>query len=430
MDVLADRIDGWLPRGLTVEAARQALDLARDDIAAGKEPDVVEMATGIAREMERAAGTRVINASGVLLHTNLGRATWAESAIAAAVEAARHYANVEIDLGTGERGRRGSYVTRLLQSLTGAEDALVVNNNAAAVFLALSATSSGRAVPVSRGELIEIGGSYRLPAVMAASGARLVEVGTTNRTRLGDYQTALQLHRCGAILKVHPSNYQVTGFTEEAAVDSLSALATEHGLPLIYDIGSGLLDDSFAWLPTWIRGEPGARQALAAGAGLVTFSGDKILGGPQAGIIVGVSDLVGAVRSHPLARALRVDSVTYAALAATLTEYLEGAPGAIPFWKFALADSDHLRRRCRPVADAVEGRIEDSASEVGAGSAPGARIRGPVIRIAGADAWFDCLLSGDPPVLARRDSGDLLIDLRAVDPEDDRMIIERLLACR
>ena len=430
MDVLADRIDGSLPHGLAVEAARQALDLARDEIAAGKEPDVVELATGIARDMERAAGTRVINATGVLLHTNLGRANWPESAITAAVEAARHYANVEIDLGTGERGRRGSHVIRLLQSLTGADDALVVNNNAAAVFLALSATSSGKAVPVSRGELIEIGGSYRLPEVMAASGARMVEVGTTNRTRLGDYQTALQLHRCGAILKVHPSNYQVTGFTEEVAVESLATLAAEHGLPLIHDIGSGLLDESFSWLPTWIRGEPGARQALAAGAGLVTFSGDKLLGGPQAGVIVGRADLIAAVRSHPLARALRVDSVTYAALAATLTEYLQGEPGAIPFWRFALADSEDLRRRCQTVADGVGATIEDGASEVGAGSAPGARIPGPVIRIEGADGWFDRLLSGDPPILARRESGDLLVDLRAVPPEDDDTIADRLLACR
>jgi L-seryl-tRNA(Ser) seleniumtransferase len=430
VDVLADRINGSLTRTLAVEVARRALDLARLEIAAGNEPDVDLLAEGIARVMERAAGTRVINASGVLLHTNLGRATWPESAIAAASEAARHYSNVEIDLDTGERGRRGGQVSMLLEMLTGAEDALVVNNNAAAIFLALSATSSDKAVPVARGELIEIGGSYRLPAVMEASGARLVEVGTTNRTRIGDYQTAVQTHRCGALLKVHPSNYRVTGFTEEVAVDSLSALAAEHGLPLIYDIGSGLLDESSAWLPSWIRGEPGVRQALAAGAGLVTFSGDKLLGGPQAGVIVGDSDLIGTVRSHPLARALRVDSVTYAALSATLTEYLEGPPEGIPFWRFALADSEGLRRRCQPVADAVKGTIEDGASEVGAGSAPGAMIPGPVIRIAGVDDWFDSLLTGDPPILARRESGDLLIDLRAVDPEDDGTIADRLLACR
>lgn len=430
MDVLADRIDGSIPRPLAVEVARRALDLARLEIAAGDVPDVDLLAKGVARAMERAAGTRVINASGVLLHTNLGRATWPESAVIAAGEAARHYSNVEIDLDTGERGRRGGQVSMLLQMLTGAEDALVVNNNAAAVFLALSATSSGKAVPVSRGELIEIGGSYRLPAVMEASGAHLVEVGTTNRTRLGDFQTAVQTHRCGAILKVHPSNYQVTGFTEEVAVDSLSPLAEQHGLPLIYDIGSGLLDDSFPWLPTWVRGEPGARQALAAGAGLVTFSGDKLLGGPQAGVIVGRSDLIAAVRSHPLARALRVDAVTYAALAATLAEYLNGTPVGIPFWRLALSDSDDLRRRSQPVADGVGGAIEDRASEVGAGSAPGAKIPSPVIRITGADDWFDRLLAGDPPILARRDSGDLLIDLRAVDPEDDGTIADRLLACR
>lgn len=430
VDILADQIDGSLPRSLAVEVARKTLELARARIAAGDEPNVSEMAAGIARELQRSAGVKVVNATGVLLHTNLGRAPWSESAIYAAASAARHYGNIEIDLATGERGRRGGHVTTLLRALTGAEDSLVVNNNAAAVLLSLAALAGGKAVPVSRGELIEIGGSYRLPAVMEASGARMVEVGTTNRTRLDDYRTAIQLYECGAILKVHPSNYRVTGFTEATEVEALAALGEAKDLPLIYDIGSGLLDHSFPWLPRWLDDEPAARQTLAAGAGLVTFSGDKLLGGPQAGIIVGRADLVGRVRSHPMARALRVDSATYAALSATLTAYLDGAPEDLPLWRYALADAATLRARSQTVADASGGVVVDAFATVGAGSAPGAEIPGPVVRIEGGQGLYECLLQGEVPVLTRRDSGDLIIDLRAVDPEDDRTIIDRLQACR
>jgi L-seryl-tRNA(Ser) seleniumtransferase len=366
----------------------------------------------------------------VLLHTNLGRAPWSEPAISAAASAARHYGNIEIDLASGERGRRGGHVTTLLRALTGAEESLVVNNNAAAVLLTLAALAGGKAVPVSRGELIEIGGSYRLPAVMEASGARMVEVGTTNRTRLDDYRTAVQLYDCGAILKVHPSNYQVSGFTEETEVEALAALGEATGLPLIHDIGSGLLDRSFPWLPRWIQHEPAARQTLEAGAGLATFSGDKLLGGPQAGIIVGRADLVAQVRAHPMARALRVDSSTYAALSATLTAYLEGAPDELPFWRYALADSATLTVRSQAVAAASDGEVAAAFSTVGAGSAPGAEIPGPVVRIGGGQGLYECLLQGEVPILTRRDSGDLIIDLRAVDPEDDRTIIDRLHSCR
>jgi L-seryl-tRNA(Ser) seleniumtransferase len=430
VDRLIEQVESRLPRALFIAAARQGLDLARLEIAAGHDPDVHGVVEGMVRRFERSAGVRVVNASGVLLHTNLGRAPWSSKAIEAAIAAAGGYGNVELDLDTGERGQRGAHVSLLLRELTGAGDALVVNNNAAAVLLALAATSAGMSVPVSRGELIEIGGAYRLPAVMAVSGARMVEVGTTNRTRIGDYQVALQTHHCGAILKVHPSNFRVTGFTEETSADALAALAAANGIPLIYDIGSGLLDSSAPWLPAWLRGEPGARQAISSGAGLVTFSGDKLIGGPQAGLIVGDQGSIATLRSHPLARALRADGVTLAALAATLEEHLEGPPTGIPFWSLAMADPSTLTRRCEVISKAVDGTVEPSTSAVGAGSAPGMEIPSPVIRIEGGHGMFACLLAAETPILARRDAGDLIIDLRAVDPADDELIIGALLKCR
>jgi L-seryl-tRNA(Ser) seleniumtransferase len=356
VDALADRIDSILPRPVLVDLARLTLEQARDDIAAGEDPDVVARANLTARAVQRSAGAGVINATGVLLHTNLGRASWSTRAAERAFETATSFSNVEMDLGTGERSRRGEYVSRLLRQLTGAQDALVVNNNAAAILLALAATARGKAVPVSRGELIEIGGSYRLPAVMEASGARLVEVGTTNRTRLGDYVTALQTHRCGAILKVHPSNYRVEGFTEGAALTELATIKTTD-IPLLFDVGSGLLDEEAPWVPDWLRTEPGVRQSLEQKADLVMFSGDKLLGGPQAGVLAGNADLVERIRSNPLTRALRVDGVTYSALAATLETYLSDEPSEIPFWRHALTSTDALEERLRSVATATHGDV-------------------------------------------------------------------------
>ncbi len=428
VEVLADRVTPELPRRLAVRVARLALDRARSEIAAGGRPDVDDIAREMALDLRRSAGSAVVNASGVLLHTNLGRAVWSADAAQRATDGATGFSNLELDLRTGERGRRGAYVTTLLTELTGAEDALVVNNNASALLLALAAVVGGKAVPVSRGELIEIGGSYRLPDVMDASGARLVEVGTTNRTRAGDYLTALQTHDCGAILKVHPSNYRVEGFHQEATLADLSGLRSP-GTPLLFDQGSGLLDTSFAWIPEWLKGEPGARQSLEFGADLVLFSGDKLLGGPQAGIIVGRGELVARVRSHPLARALRVDGVTLTALAATLEAYLADTPDSIPFWAQALANFDDLAARCRALAERVDGVVETGASVVGAGSAPGRPIPSPVVRIAGGDGLFGPMLLLDRPVLARRDVGDLVIDLRAVAPEDDETVAAALLAC-
>ena len=425
---LADDLSTSLPRALLVDVARTVVDQARADVASGDEVDVTSRALRLVRAVERSAGVGVVNATGVLLHTNLGRALWSETAIAKAMSTARSFTNLELDLDTGQRGRRGDHVTRLLRVLTGAEDALVVNNNAAALLLVLATTARGRAVPVSRGELIEIGGSYRLPDVMAASGARLIEVGTTNRTRVGDYQTALQTHDCGALLKVHPSNYRIDGFIEEGSLDDLAGIAWE--VPLIYDLGSGLLDASAEWVPSWIEGEPAARQSLEAGADLVMFSGDKLLGGPQAGVIVGRADLVDRIRANPMTRALRVDGVTYAALTATLESYARGLPEEIPFWRHALTPHSALQARAETLATTVDGEVVDGASRVGAGSAPDVEIPGPLIRLPGRGNLFELLLDTDRPVLTRRIDGDLVIDLRAVEPADDDSVRQAIEECQ
>ena len=433
VDELASRFDGELPRPLLVDTIRAVLGRARTAIAAGREVDAAEEVRLALIALRRSAGTVVINATGVLLHTNLGRARWSESAIARASETARQYTNLELDLETGDRGQRGSYVTDLLRTLTGAEDALVVNNNASALLLALAATSGDKSVPVSRGELIEIGGSYRLPEVIKSSGVRLVEVGTTNRTRVGDYETAIQVNRCGSILKVHPSNYVVSGFTTEATVADLADLAHSHGLPLIHDIGSGLLDAGTPWLaatPDWLRTEPGARQSLEQGADLVTFSGDKLLGGPQAGIIVGNEDSIASLRRHPLARALRVDGPTYAALAITLEAFAGGDVSNLPFWRQALLTDELLRGRATVLAKQIGGSVRDGISTIGGGSAPGARIETPVVALSGEDHLFELLLGFDQPILALREDGDLILNLRTVDPEQDSVVVEEVNRCR
>lgn len=434
VDSLIDRFEGRLPRPLVADVARSVLEQARVDITEGREADVEPELARLLRAIERSAGTLVINATGVLLHTNLGRARWSERAARAATQAATEHTNVELDVESGERGKRGSYVAGLVRALTGAEDAMVVNNNASALLLALAATSSGRAVLVARGELIEIGGSYRLPEVMEASGARLIEVGTTNRTRIGDYETATQLHDCGAILKVHPSNYRVEGFTSEVVVGELSGLAKERSLPLIYDIGSGLLDAETPWIegapPPWLRGEPAARQALADGADLVTFSGDKLLGGPQAGIVVGSGEAVARLRGHPLTRALRIDAVTIAGLTETLDAYARGEAISLPFWRQALADPSEIERRAESMAEALAVRTAAGQSQVGAGSVPGMAVPTTLVVLPGEDHLFHELLAAEHPILARREEGALVLDVRTIDPERDKEVVETVTRCR
>lgn len=434
VDTVIGEIADLLPRALAADVARAAVDLARSQLIAGEEADASTIAKQTASRLAERSPTAVINATGVLLHTNLGRAPLHARAAAAAMEASVGYTNLEMRLDSGTRGGRGEYALELLRALTGADAALVVNNNAGALFLALIALGAGRPVPVSRGELIEIGGSYRLPDLMAASGTRLVEVGTTNRTRLADYEAAIT-DDTALLLKVHPSNYRVQGFTEEAGVRELSQLADRAGIPLVFDAGSGLLDERTPWLsgppPAWLAGEPGIVQSLQAGADLVMFSGDKLLGGPQAGIVVGDQHLVASLKTHPVARAMRLDGPNLAALTETLRMYADDSAASIPFWGMATADTEVLRSRCQAVTSSVpSARVEDGWSTVGAGSVPGSRVPSPVITIEGpTDALYLSLLQASPPVVARREDGRLTVDLRSV-PEHRDSVVATILAER
>ena len=427
--------DGSLPRRLVVQVTRREIADARLREEGGAEVE--------GRVRQRLAALRlgrpekVINATGVLLHTNLGRAPWHFEAARMGSEVAVGYSNTELDLSDGGRGGRAGYLHRLMALITGARAALVVNNNAGGLLLTLMALASGKEAPVSRSELIEIGGSYRLPELMAASGAQLVEVGTTNRTRADDYRKAIG-PRTGLLLKVHPSNYRITGFWEEASLEELSALGDSAGIPLVFDAGSGLIDQRVPWWPGpppgWLSAEPGVVQSLRAGADLVLFSGDKLFGGPQAGIVVGRADLIARLRRHPAARALRVDGPTVAALVATAEAYADNRAGDLPFWVMAGADRKTLEERSRRMirSAGISAAVEEGAATPGAGSVPGAVIAGPVIAVDGpSDEAFERLLKGDPPVVARRERGRLKVDLRTVSPDDDDVLAEVLrAACR
>ena len=395
------------------------VDIAREAVAAGD----AASASSRADELRRTLLTPVVNATGVLLHTNLGRAPFAFDHPAQAM-------NVELDLATGERGSRQRAVGSLFARLCGAEAALVVNNNAAAVMLVLAALASGRQVLVSRGESVEIGGGFRVPEVMEQSGAVLVDVGTTNRTRLADYRRAISRESAdvGLVLKVHPSNYRVEGFVEEASVAQLATL----DVPVVADIGSGLVDAACPWLPgappAWLSREPAARQTLAAGAALVTFSGDKLLGGPQAGIIAGRRDLVQACMSHPLARALRPGGLVLSALQSVALSYLHRRVVAdIPFWRMVATPLDELTERAtRIAATAPHVGVVDVESLPGAGSAPGAAI--PSVGVAFDGDHLAALRRAEPPIVARARDGRTYLDLRAVDPGDDAHLATTLTA--
>jgi L-seryl-tRNA(Ser) seleniumtransferase len=417
-----------------VEVARRAIAAWRADPGG---PDASERALGEVRTLRLLRPGRVLNATGVLLHTNLGRALLDPTAGAAERQAAEGYTALEFDLAGGARGGRGSYVRALLSAVTGAEAALVVNNNAGALLLTVAALASGREAVVSRGELIEIGGSFRLPELMAAAGATLVEVGTTNRTRASDYVRAIG-PRTGLVLKVHPSNYRIEGFAEEVGYGALAEIAAEAGVPFAADVGSGLLDARAPWLagppPVWLGGEPAVRQTLALGADLVMFSGDKLLGGPQAGIVIGGAAHIDALARHPVARAVRIDGPRLAALGATLEAYAAGRAGELPFWQAASLGAEELESRSRAVITAagLAATIVTDRSLPGAGSVPGHGIPGPVILIPGTgeQAWRR-LLRNEPPVVARRDDRGLMIDLRSVAPADDETVAAALeAACR
>ena len=362
----------------------------------------------------------VVNATGVVLHTNLGRAPLPEEAVRAVSRAARGYTDLEVDRESGRRGRRTARAEFLLTALTGAEDAVVVNNNAAALLLTLAALSRRKDVLVSRGELIEIGGEFRLPEIMSASGARLVEVGTTNRTRLEDYRRAMS-DRTGLVLKVHPSNYRVLGFAESPDVGALAGLARKAEVPLVHDVGSGLLRQTRG-VP---REEPAVTDSLAAGADLVCFSGDKLLGGPQAGIAVGSRRIVERLRRHPIARAVRLDRMTVAALEVVLGMYARGQRENLPTWRSIGTPAAELRARARRVAEALDGRVTRGESVAGGGSLPGYGIPSAVVEVPvdRAQRLAARLRVGNPPVFCRVEERALLFDLRTVDPsEEDRLI--------
>jgi L-seryl-tRNA(Ser) seleniumtransferase len=412
-------------RAVVKRAIHSALEEARSSAAGGAIPPEDEVI--MARAANLAARTvfglaPVINATGVVLHTNLGRAPLPEDAVRAVARAARSYSDLEVERETGKRGRRTTRAEFLLTALTGGSDALVVNNNAAALLLALAALARRKEVLVSRGELIEIGGEFRLPEIMAASGAKLVEVGTTNRTRLNDYRHALG-ERTALVLKVHPSNYRVVGFADAPDVGKLADLARGAGVPLLYDIGSGLLHRT----PELPLDEPAATEALDAGADLACFSGDKLLGGPQAGIIVGRRDLIDRLRHHPLARAVRVDKMTVAALEAVLRLHASDRRGELPAWRSLTLPASALRSRVTALARKLPGaRTGRSESTAGGGSLPGYAIDSQVVRLdhlRQPEEVAARLRLGNPPVFCRVDEGALVFDLRTVEPRDD----ERLL---
>lgn len=440
VDALAGTAPTEVPAPLARHAARRVLTEAR--ARAGAEGTVADAATLAGRLSEllaiAAPDRPVLNATGILLHTNLGRApltaptdpAWAATS------------DLELDLATGRRGPRLGGVEAALCALTGAEDALVVNNGAAALTLVLAAVAAGGEVVVSRGQLVEIGGSFRVPEVVTSGGARLHEVGTTNRTHPEDYQRAVGPDT-RVLLEVHPSNYVVEGFVARVPTAALAILGHEHGLPVVVDLGSGLLDERCPWLdgppPSWLGGEPGARQTLRAGADVVTFSGDKLLGGPQAGIICGRADLVSLARRHPLARAVRYDRVRGALLHRTLDAYLRGdAVDEVPFWRLAVAPEDTVQARavdlagtlCRCLPTLPPARAVPASGAAGAGAVPGREIPG----------WAVALDTRSPDALAgalRREGvlaviadGAVVMHLRTIDPADDATLTAAVCRAR
>jgi len=431
-----------LGRTAVADAARGAIDGARRALLRGEPAELgADALAGRAAERLRSArpGLRpVLNASGVLLHTGLGRAPLAAEAVEAVAAVSRGYSNLEFDLEGGTRGRRSTSVESLIRAITGAEAAAVVNNNAGATVLALRALAAGREVVVSRGQLIEIGGSFRLPEIFEVSGARLKEVGTTNRTRLSDYERAIG-PETAALLRVHPSNYRVVGFTESVGIAELSDLAHRHGIAAIDDIGSGALGPG---LPPSVDGEPTVAEGIAGGADLILCSGDKLLGGPQCGLLLGSAAAVKRVETDPLMRALRVDKMTLAALEATLRLAIDPALGCrkIPLWAFLSATLDALKGRAEALAAALRddpglsADVVESTAFLGGGSLPAEPIPTAAVRVVGPfpaahpseGAWSRALRTGDPPVVPRLQGGAVLFDLRALPAGDDARLLDAI----
>ncbi|MGC8492199.1 MAG: L-seryl-tRNA(Sec) selenium transferase [Syntrophobacteraceae bacterium] len=422
------------PRRIVLEAIREELDEIRKRILEGAGPypalEPEELGRSVAQRAERLAAFTllpVVNATGIVIHTNLGRSLLPEEALARLQTICSGYNNLEYDLGRGERGSRYVHAESILRELTGAEAALVVNNNAGAVFLALNTLAAGREVVVSRGQLVEIGGSFRIPDVMSASGAILKEVGTTNRTHLKDYVAAIG-EQTAMLMKVHTSNYRIVGFTREVSLEELAALGHEHGLPVVEDLGSGCFIDLS---PFGLRGEATVQQSLRAGADLITFSGDKLLGGPQAGILVGRKELIEKCQKNPLTRAFRVDKMTLAALEATLRLYRDErqALEKIPTLRMIALSPEELSRRAEDLAAALEAQnrknlfrieVRPGFSQVGGGSLPAQDLPTSVVAVQSgflsANRIEAILRRNDPPIIGRIESDHFLMDVRTLLP--------------
>ncbi|HIM79781.1 MAG TPA: L-seryl-tRNA(Sec) selenium transferase [Dehalococcoidia bacterium] len=423
------------PRDWVVDLVRRELDRARQQIRdGGKAPSAGDVADGVGgelRSINEVAPRQVINATGVIVHTNLGRAPLSQSAIDAMTQAARGYTDLEMDLSTGRRGSRQAHLQSLLQQVTGAEAALAVNNNASALLLGLSALSVGKEVIVSRGEAVEIGGGFRIPDVLKQSGATLVDVGTTNRTYIRDYQDAIT-DNTSAMLKVHSSNFRVEGFTAEVEPSELVELSKERGIPVLHDVGSGAL------LPTEAYGlahEPTPQQSIAAGVGLVFFSGDKLLGGPQSGIVVGQTELVRRLERHPLARAVRIDKMSLAGLTATVLHYLkQEAEAEVPIWKMISAGEQGIKDRATrwKTQLSIPGEVISGRSAIGGGSLPGETLPTWVLALscegdAGSpERVMRRLREAVPPVIARIEDDRVILDPRTVTPDDEEALLTAL----
>ncbi len=420
-----------------MQAAREGIAAA---VKAGAPDQCAPHALRAASRLQRSLLQPVINGTGTLLHTNLGRAPRIQRDDLDPPDRAVRYSSLEFDLLTGRRGSRRNHASTLLATLSGAESALVVNNCAAALMLVIAAVARGRGVAVSRGELVEIGGAFRIPDVLASQGAALVEVGTTNRTRVADYERAMAsgTTNVGMVLSVHRSNYRISGFTETPTTNQLAAATRARRVPLVVDTGSGLLDSRMPWLADaggkvpslpWLAHEPASKQTLEAGADVIVFSGDKLLGGPQAGIIAGRADLVNRCASHPLARALRPGGTVLSELQDVCMLYLDGRARQIPFWEMATRDVTTLRMRAEHIAASVTSdavTAQTCTSVPGGGTLPDAEIPSYGVFIAGDRAA--ALRNRTPAVIARTTSDTTVIDLRTVDPMDDEVLVHAISA--
>jgi L-seryl-tRNA(Ser) seleniumtransferase len=433
-------LEATFGRAAVVNALREEAAAVRHAAASGAAlpadvADAIAKAVPVRLAALRAGSLReVINATGVIIHTNLGRAPLSAAAVERVAAIAAAYSNLEYDLHAGTRGRRDGHAHQLLSRLTGAETAIIVNNNAAATLVTLAALAVGREVIVSRGEMVEIGGGFRIPDVMSQSGATLREVGTTNRTRASDYALAIG-DKTALILRVHPSNFRIEGFVERPSLAELVSLGRKLNVPVVEDQGSGYLGLEGA--PEALRDEPSVKRSIEEGADLVLFSGDKLLGGPQAGIIAGREALVAQIRRHPLMRALRADKMTYAALEATLQDYARDRAAEIPVVRMILMSESEIDARARSIVQQIASRgiraeVISGSSTIGGGSAPGSAIPTRLIALSHdrltAAQMEEQLRKGDPPIIARIDHDRVMLDLRTVVPEQDEIVVRTVSA--